>query len=109
MKVDVEIRGNAAVINVAGEINLYTSPYLRETIITLVRKKSSIIVVNMRDAVDIDSSGVATFVEVLREMSSYGGRLRFVYVSAKVNKVFNFSKLDRFFEIYTDMEQAVVL
>ncbi|QWR77649.1 STAS domain-containing protein [Candidatus Magnetomonas plexicatena] len=107
MKTNLEIRQGAAVVNVSGEINLYTSSHLRETIITLIKKKTAIIVVNMKDVADIDSSGVATFVEALNEMSKYGGKLRFVSVSAKVVKIFNFSKLDRFFEIYTDLEQAV--
>ncbi|MEO5357052.1 MAG: STAS domain-containing protein [Nitrospirae bacterium YQR-1] len=107
MKTDIEIKGQAVILNVSGKIDLYTSPVLRETMISLIKRKTGIIVVNLRDVTETDSSGVATFVEALKEMSLYGGKLRFVYVSVSVVKIFQFSKLDLIFDIYTDLDSAV--
>jgi len=55
----------------------------------------------------VDSSGLATLVEVLKNMRSYGGRLRLVNPSSKIRSLFEITKLEKLFDIMSNEEEAV--
>ena len=67
------------VIKISGDIDLYSSPDLREALIVLIKSKIPSLYVNLNAVTYIDSSGIATFVEGLKCMKSYGGRLQFFF------------------------------
>lgn len=94
------------VIALTGDIDMYSSPELRESLMGLVRNKIPTLFVDFSNVSYIDSSGIATFVEGLKFMKSYGGRLQFFNIPARIMEIFNFSKLDRVFEIYGNIEDA---
>ncbi|MEW6108376.1 MAG: STAS domain-containing protein [Nitrospirota bacterium] len=94
------------VLVVSGDIDMYSSPVLREELMILVRNRIPVLFVDFKGVSYIDSSGIATFVEGLKAMKSYGGRLRFVGIPEGIMEIFSFSKLDKVFEIYRDIDEA---
>ena len=94
------------VIRITGDIDMYSSPGLRNEIMALVKEKIPFLLVDLNKVSYIDSSGIATFVEGLKCMKSYGGRLQFFEVPHGILEIFRFSKLDRVFEIYGDIDDA---
>ncbi len=40
-------------------------------------------------------------------MMSYSGRLKFFGIPARIEEIFNFSKLDKVFDMYGSMEDAL--
>ena len=95
------------VITVKGDIDMYSSPALREELIGHSSMKVSVLLVDFNKVTYIDSSGIATFVEALKHMKTYGGRLRLFGLPVGVKEIFSFSKLDKVFEIFVDIEDAV--
>ena len=95
------------VFSLSGEIDMHSSPALRKELMGLVGKKVPVLLVDFRGVSYIDSSGIATFVEGLKGMMAYGGRLKFLGIPSKIVEVFTFSKLDKVFEIYRDLEHAI--
>jgi anti-sigma B factor antagonist len=95
------------VIKISGDIDLYSSPELREALIALIKSKIPSLYINLNAVTYIDSSGIATFVEGLKCMKSYGGRLHFFEIPQGVMEIFRFSKLDRVFEIYGNIDDAI--
>lgn len=95
------------VIAVSGDIDMYTSPQLRKELMQLINKKEPHLFVDFKGVSYIDSSGIATFVEALKGMMSYGGKLKFVGIPEGILQIFSFSKLDKIFEIHGDLDEAL--
>lgn len=107
MKIETrDYKGNKLMI-LSGEIDLYSSPSLREEMMSLISKKITPLFVDLHKVSYIDSSGIATFVEGLKHIMSYNGRLKLIGLIEGVQEIFRFSKLDRVFEIYGSLEDAI--
>jgi len=107
MEIEVKDYQGMKVIALSGEIDMYSSPVLREEMMGLINKRVTPLLVDFKGVSYIDSSGIATFVEGLKCMMSYGGRLKLIGVLEGVRKIFSFSKLDKVFEIYGSVEDAL--
>jgi anti-sigma B factor antagonist len=107
MKIEIKDYQGIKVIALSGEIDMYTSPALREEMMGLINKRVTPLLVDLNGVSYIDSSGIATFVEGLKRMMSYGGRLKLIGLLEGVKEIFNFSKLERVFEIYGSFEDAL--
>jgi|SRR3990172_6769913 len=106
MKIDIADHKGIKVFSLSGDIDMYSSPVLRKELMTFINKKVPVLLVDFREVSYIDSSGIATFVEGLKGMMSYGGKLKLLGIPDKIREIFNFSKLDRVFEIYGNIEDA---
>jgi anti-sigma B factor antagonist len=106
MNIEISDYKQKKVIALSGDVDMYSSPVLREKLMDLVKKKIPALFIDFNQVSYIDSSGIATFVEGLKGMKAYGGRLKFFGVPPRVMEIFNFSKLDKVFEIYGNIEDA---
>lgn len=107
MKIELTDYKGLKVFSLSGEIDMHSSPALRKELMCFVDRKVPVLLVDFGGVSYIDSSGIATFVEGLKGMMSYGGRLKFLGIPGKIVEVFTFTKLDKVFEIYRDLEDAV--
>lgn len=92
------------VVEVDGEINLSTSQELKKSFEKLPMKK---VVVDLERVAYIDSSGLATLVEMLKKVRSQSGSLGLSGMSDKVRSLFEITKLDKLFQIYPGQKEAV--
>ena len=92
------------ILQVTGEINISTSPDLRKVFEKNAGKK---LVVDLAKVNYIDSSGLATLVEMLKKMKSQGGSLGLAGVSGKGKSLFEITKLDKLFLVYNTQAEAV--
>jgi anti-sigma B factor antagonist len=107
MEIKTSELNGVAVLALTGELDMHTSPALRERLMPLVKARRAVVVVDMSSLAYLDSSGIATFVEVLKGMNAYGGSLRMAAVGERIMEVFGFSRLDKVFQIFTSVEDAV--
>jgi len=105
---DIEIRDykGMKVIAPSGEIDMHSSPELRKILMQFVNEKAPVLFVDFKGVEYIDSSGIATFVEGLKGMMPYGGKLKFLHIPEGIMEIFSFSKLDKVFEIYVNINDA---
>lgn len=106
IKIGVSEYQGQKVISMSGDIDMHSSPKVREQLMALISRKTGAVLVDFQGVTYIDSSGIATFVEGLKGMKSYGGRLLLFGVPKPIMEIFSFSKLDRVFEIYPDVDSA---
>ena len=92
------------VFQVNGEINISTSPDLKKSFEKQPCKK---IVVDLEKVNYIDSSGLATLVELLKKTKSQGGNLGLAGMSDKVKSLFEITKLDKLFLIFPNRDEAI--
>lgn len=106
MKIEITDNKGIRVLALTGDIDMHTSPELRKELMVLVQKKETPLFIDFSGVSYIDSSGIATFVEGLKGMMAYGGKLKFVAIPERIMEIFSFAKLDKVFEIYGTMHDA---
>ena len=104
MDVKVSQVEQIAVFEVSGEINISTSPDLKKH---FEKQPSKSVVVNLERVTYIDSSGLATLVEMLKKTRSKGGSLGLASIPEKVKSLFEITKLDKLFSISTSQAEAI--
>lgn len=107
MDIEIAEYKGKKVVKVSGDIDLYSSPELRTALLVLIKSRVPSLFINLNAVSYIDSSGIATFVEGLKCMKAYGGRLHFFEIPHGIMEIFRFSKLDRVFEIYGNIDDAI--
>ena len=100
-------RGDRAVVRVAGEIDVYTAPLLRDKLDEQLRNGSADLVVDLTEVSFLDSTGLGVLVGRLKRVRTIGGTLRLVVSDGRVLKVFSITGLDKVFEIHSDLERAL--
>ena len=101
------VKNDLTVCCIEGEIDINTAPDIKKAFEKLVVKKSPKIVINLAKVTYVDSSGLATLVEILKNMKVYGGKMRLTGMSTKIKSLFEITKLDKLFEIMASEEEAI--
>jgi len=107
MQVDKSKQNDVVICKIKGDIDINSSPDIRKALSELTQGEEKRIVVNLEGVSYIDSSGLATLVEMLKKSKSYGGNLKLSDLADKVKGLFEITKLDRIFNIYTSTEEAI--
>ncbi|MBD3379871.1 MAG: anti-sigma factor antagonist [Candidatus Omnitrophica bacterium] len=107
MQINVEQKGEVTVYNMSGDIDINTSPEVKKAFDGAMKDKHEKVVINLKDVGYVDSSGLATLVEILKNLRAYGGKLKLSNLSDKVKGLFEITKLDKLFDIVADEEEAV--
>ncbi|MCX5679978.1 MAG: STAS domain-containing protein [Candidatus Omnitrophica bacterium] len=107
MAVRIDPKKDLIVCHIDGEIDINSSPMVKKSFDKLISQKTPKIVINLSKVTYVDSSGLATLVEILKNMRSYGGRMRLACMSPKIKSLFEITKLEKLFEISADEETAI--
>ena len=107
MAVKVDLKNGLTVCSVDGEIDINSSPDIKKAFDKVLSKKTPRIVINLSRVTYVDSSGLATLVEILKNMKAYGGKLRLANLSPKIKSLFEITKLEKLFEIVVDEDTAI--
>jgi anti-sigma B factor antagonist len=94
------------ILEVGGEIDVYTAPSLREKIVTLVEAGSMILIVDLTHVEFLDSTGLGVLVGALKRLRNLGGTFCVVCDQERLLKIFRITGLDRVFTIYDSVEIA---
>ncbi len=95
----------ATILDVAGHIDLGTSPALRKTMLECL-KGTERLAVNLAAVKYIDSSGIASLLEVLKEARNKSKAFVLFGLTVGVREVLQLTRLTGVFEIYDDEEKA---
>jgi len=97
----------AKVVGLSGEIDLHHSPGLKEKLAEVAKQKPARVIVNFAQVTYIDSSGLATLIDLYQKMKGYGGKLGLAELRASVKNVFEVARLNQVFAIYETEQKAV--
>jgi anti-sigma B factor antagonist len=108
IQLDVTVRteGSWTVLDVAGEVDLYTAPSLRERLVSVIDAGATRVLVNLAEVGFMDSSGLGVLVGGLKHAKERGGELALVCVDGPVLKVLMITGLDKVFPIFDTLEAA---
>jgi anti-sigma B factor antagonist len=108
MDLDLNVRkeGGHAILEVAGEIDVYTAPKLREKLIELVSDGSHNIIVDLEKVDFLDSTGLGVLVGGLKRVRNHDGSLQLVCTQEKILKIFRITGLTKVFPIHGSIADA---
>jgi len=102
-----ELGGNAYVIGLAGEVDLYTAPEFKQQLLDVIGKGARKVVVDFSDTTFIDSTTLGVLVGGVKRLRTNDGQLSLVCSDRNITKIFEITGLDRVFTIYGTREAAV--
>lgn len=96
-------------VTLEGDLDFHSSPALRQELTKLTVSPSRRFFVDLKRVGYIDSSGLATFVELFQKLKRSGGKLILYNLSQGVRSVFEIAKLDTIFSVAKDEREALTL
>ena len=104
---DEEIDSGTHVIELGGEVDLYTAPEFKERMVELIESGKKRIVVDLSQATFIDSTTLGVLVGGVKRLRPGGGHLALVCTDQNISKIFEITRLDRVFPIHSSREEAL--
>jgi anti-sigma B factor antagonist len=95
------------VVEVTGEIDVYTAPKLREQLAELVDSGRHDIVVDMQGVEFLDSTGLGVLVGGLKRVKQHDGSMNLVCTQERILKIFRITGLTKVFPIHDSVAAAV--
>ncbi|MDD5680723.1 MAG: STAS domain-containing protein [Candidatus Omnitrophica bacterium] len=107
MQIRFEDKNGVRICIVEGDIDINTSPQVKKSFDKVLKDKSGKVLINLQKVEYVDSSGLATIVEILKNLKVYGGKLRLSNLSNKVRSLFEITKLEKLFDIADSQDEAL--
>ncbi len=96
-----------AVLRLAGEVDVYTAPQLRERVIELVDGGTRHVMVDLREVTFLDSTGVGVLIGGLKRLRARDGSLTLVTGTERIRRIFRVTGLDRVFVVRPSVQEAI--
>jgi anti-sigma B factor antagonist len=106
LEITSDQQGADCAISLVGEVDVYTSPRLKEEIIDIVDAGCVNLIIDLEAVSFIDSSGLGVLVSGLRRMKEHGGTLRLVCTKDSILKIFRITGLDKVFPVFSTVAEA---
>lgn len=108
LKIDTHPAGeNTLVINLQGEVDVYTAPQLKQEIIDQLGSGANQIVVNLTGVQYLDSTGLGVLIGGLKRAREKDGELTLVCPNQRIYRIFEITGLSKIFDIYQSEDEAL--
>ncbi len=106
MSSSTRVENKTTIVDVVGEIDLSSSPALRKTLMDVLNTTEHL-AINLSAVRYVDSSGIASLVEVLQAARKANKRVVLFGVTSAVMQVLQLTRLTGVFEIFGTEEQML--
>jgi anti-sigma B factor antagonist len=107
MQITERTEGDVPVVAITGDIDLETSPQLRDYLKPKSTKKTALLLLDFSGVNYIDSSGLATLIEYFQAVQTFHGKLALASLSPRVKNVFEIVRLEQIFSLHPDVPSAL--
>ena len=104
---DEAVDDQTHVIELGGEVDLYTAPEFKERMVQVIENGKKRVVVDLSEATFIDSTTLGVLVGGVKRLRPTGGSLALVCTDQNIQKIFEITGLDRVFPIHASREDAL--
>jgi anti-sigma B factor antagonist len=99
--------GDCAVLKVAGEVDVFTAPKLREQVVDLAAKGVVHLVVDLSAVEFLDSTGLGVLVGGLKRLRTHDGSLALVMTTDRISRIFKITGLTAVFASHSSVQDAI--
>jgi anti-sigma B factor antagonist len=107
LALDSRTEGPFEIIEVGGEVDVYTAPRLREAIVAAIDAGHTRLVIDVEKVEFLDSTGLGVLVGALKKVRADGGTLDIVCTQERILKIFDITGLDKVFGLHTSVAEAI--
>jgi anti-sigma B factor antagonist len=107
MKLKVRKNQEIYIIDIQGELDLYSSYKLKDLLLGMLNKNIDRFILNLEDVDYIDSSGLGTLVFIVSTIKKRKYKLAFINLSRPAQRVLEITKSMGFFPVITNLEEAI--
>lgn len=94
------------VLVIEGEVDVYTSPQLKQDIIELAEKGIKHLIINLSEVEYLDSTGLGVLIGGLKRLRENNGNMVLVGPGMRISRIFEITGLDKIFDIYATEQEA---
>jgi anti-sigma B factor antagonist len=102
-----QLDGGVFVIELSGEVDLYTAPEFKQQLIDAVAEGAQHVVVDLSSTTFIDSTTLGVLVGGIRRLRENDGDLSLVCADRNITKIFEITGLDQVFTISPNRDEAM--
>jgi anti-sigma B factor antagonist len=108
-RLETQTRSNTGlpIIDVAGEIDLYTAPMFKQALTETIDGGAKTILVNMANVSYMDSSGFGTLLGVTKRVRPDGGSVNLIGCNEAICRMLKITRLNTIFGLFDDEDAAV--
>ena len=99
--------GDCAVLQVTGEVDVYTAPMLRERIREIAAKGAVHLIADLGQVDFLDSTGLGVLVGGLKRLREDGGSLALVLKTPRILRIFQITGLTKAFAAWPSVADAI--
>lgn len=103
----IPVGTDRAVLQVSGEVDVYTAPQVRDRVIRLLADGVRHVIADLREVSFLDSTGLGALVGSLKRLREQDGSLELVIADGRIMTVFRVTGLDRVFAIHPSFPDAI--
>ena len=95
------------VLDVVGEIDIYTTPQFKEAVSEAIDQNKPAIVINMTKVTYMDSSGFGTLLSATKRLRPLDGALYLSGCNEAIQRMLQITRLNTIFGVYATEEEAL--
>ncbi|MFC4559892.1 STAS domain-containing protein [Virgibacillus kekensis] len=99
LNVDVAEDNSKSVIKLSGEIDAYTAPKLKETLLSKTKLDGQTIEVDLENVNYMDSTGLGVFISALKSTKENNSHMQLVNLQERVFRLFKITGLEEIIDI----------
>jgi anti-sigma B factor antagonist len=103
----IAVGSDCAVLQITGEVDVYTAPQLREQVIQLVDSGVRHIIADLRGVDFLDSTGLGALVGSLKRLRTHNGSFKVVASGGRTLRIFQVTGLTRAFALHPSVLDAM--
>ena len=103
----IAVGSDCAVLQIAGEVDVYTAPQLREQVVQLVDSGVRHIIADLRRVDFLDSTGLGALVGSLKRLRTHDGSFKVVASGGRTLRIFQITGLTRAFALHPSVLDAM--
>ncbi|MBF0330843.1 MAG: STAS domain-containing protein [Candidatus Omnitrophica bacterium] len=107
MEIKIENINDIVLVLLSGELNMDSSNALREAFKKILKENKKKVLVDFDKVSFIDSSGIATLIEMFQNMGKINGRMCLCHVNKKIVGVFEITKVHKLFSMFESHDEAL--
>lgn len=103
LNLDIELieKDDIKTLILTGEIDAYTAPILKESLLPLTKDANSSVIVDLEHVSYMDSTGLGVFISGLKSSKAFKSSFKLINLQERVLRLFKITSLDEIIDIDT--------
>jgi len=106
MKIKSKTDNQIEILAFSGVLNAENVSTFREHIERILNEDIKLVILDLDELEEIDSSGIGAIISLLKRMRMKKGEMRIINLKGAVKKLFELLRIDRGIDIFDDLEAA---